>query len=202
MILIIDYDLGNIMSLAGAIYKLGYDPIVSSNIEDIKRADKIILPGVGAFGQGMKNLQAKGIIKVLKDEVMEKKKPILGICLGAQLLCKSSEEYGHHLGLGFIDAQVIKLNISEDMRLPHVGWNELIQIKDNVLFNNIPQKTLFYFVHSYHIHFNCDKYVTGISKYGIEFTASYCFDNIYGTQFHPEKSQYYGLELIKNFINL
>lgn len=202
MIAIIDYGLGNLRSVAGAVKKVGFEPIVSSRIEDLQAANKLILPGVGAFGDGMKNLRERGLVEPLTEIVVRGKKPILGICLGAQLLAKSSEEFGHHEGLGWVDASVVKLTSEGGLRVPHVGWNDCIQVKHSALFEGVPQDALFYYVHSFHIACNDPELVIGECDYGMRVTAAVQHENIYATQFHPEKSQQYGLQLLKNFLSL
>jgi len=202
MIAIIDYGLGNLKSVAGAIEKAKHKPIITSNVTDINNAKKIILPGVGAFSEGIKNLQDYDLIRILNDNVIYKKKPILGICLGAQLLADVSYEFGEHKGLGFIDASVVKLKTGNiKLRIPHVGWNELFQKQKSVLFSDIPDKSLFYFVHSFAIYCNKKEIVIGETEYGNKFTAAFQQNNIYGTQFHPEKSQFDGIKLLKNFLD-
>lgn len=201
MIVIIDYGLGNLHSVAGAVAKLGYEPLISNKIEDLEKAEKLILPGVGAFADGMNNLKKLNLIKPLTELVLTKKKPILGICLGLQLMSKDSFEFGHHQGLGWIDASVIKLETkNKELRIPHVGWDELVQAKKSALFQNISDDALFYYVHSFHLNCNDKKIIIGKCNYGVEFTAAIQQDNIYGTQFHPEKSQLHGLNLLKNFL--
>jgi len=159
------------------------------------------LPGVGAFADGMKNLEKLNLIDPLTELIVKKKKPILGICLGLQLMSKESFEFGHHKGLGWIDSSVIKLETkNKELRVPHVGWDELIQIKENVLYDGIPKDALFYYVHSFHLNCNDNKIVIGKCNYGIEVTAAIQQNNIYGTQFHPEKSQIHGLNLLKNYL--
>lgn len=201
MIVIIDYGLGNLKSVAGAVRKLGYEPLISNKHEDLINAEKLILPGVGAFGDGMKNLESIGLIGLLDRLVLKERKPILGICLGSQLMAKESFEFGHHKGLGWIDASVVKLETNrERLRIPHVGWNDLIRIKDDILFKDIPNEALFYYVHSFHMRCNEKAIVIGECEYGIRFTAALHRDNIYATQFHPEKSQLYGLQLLRNYL--
>lgn len=199
MVVIIDYGLGNLRSVMGALNKLGVEAVVSSKKEDLEQADKFILPGVGAFGDGMRNLKSLGLIDLLQRLVCEEKKPILGICLGSQLMAKESFEFGHHQGLGWIDASVVRLDTIH-LRVPHVGWNNLIQVKKDILFEGIADNELFYFVHSFYVRSNNQEAVTGVCEYGIKFTAALHQDNIYATQFHPEKSQQSGLTLLKNFL--
>jgi glutamine amidotransferase len=201
MIVVIDYGLGNIHSVIGAVEKLGHKAVSSSRIEDMEKADKLILPGVGAFSDGMANLKKLGLIEPLTKIVVEGKKPILGICLGCQLMCKESFEFGHHQGLGWIDASVIKLEPNKkDLRIPHVGWDELKQAKQSLLFEGIPEDALFYYTHSFHAKCHNQNLVIGECNYGGIFTAAFQDKNIFGTQFHPEKSQMHGLELLRNFL--
>ncbi len=201
MIVIVDYGLGNVRSVAGSLNKLGIESLLSNNPEDIKRAEKLILPGVGAFPDGMKNLKKLGLIEPLHQAVIKEKKPILGICLGAQLMAKESFEFGQHQGLGWINASVVKIDVGNNgLRLPHVGWNDLFQIKADPLWDGISAKSLFYYVHSFHVQCHNRDIVIGECEYGIRFTACLHQENIYATQFHPEKSQLDGLTLLKNFL--
>lgn len=201
MIVIIDYGLGNLHSVAGAVKRLGYEPLVSNKIEDMEKAEKLILPGVGAFADGMKNFDKLDMIEPLTRLVMKKKKPILGICLGFQLMSAESYEFGHHKGLGWIDGSVIKLKPkNKELRIPHVGWDDLIQIKNSPLFGGISKDALFYYVHSFHLDCRNKEVITGKCDYGMEFTAAIQQENIFGTQFHPEKSQLHGLTLLKNYL--
>ncbi|MFA5147258.1 MAG: imidazole glycerol phosphate synthase subunit HisH [Candidatus Omnitrophota bacterium] len=200
-VVIIDYGLGNIRSIAGALRKLGHDPVVSRSGDDLAAADRLILPGVGAFGDGMKNLREFGLVEPLAREVLGKGKPILGICLGSQLMARESEEFGRHEGLGWFDASVIRIETAgKDLRIPHVGWDSLIKVREDVLFDGIPDDALFYYTHSYHVRFRDRAPVIGECEYGVRFTAAFSRRNIYGTQFHPEKSQRYGLVLLENFL--
>jgi glutamine amidotransferase len=200
-ILIIDYGVGNDQSVINAISFLGYDFLVSAKKEDILKADAYILPGVGAFNEAMKNLKELGIEDLLKEQVLKNKKPILGICLGFQVLASESEENGLHKGLGFIDAKVVKLKGNRELRVPHVGWNTLEIIKkDPLFFNILSEAPSFYFDHSYQ--FVCDdSYVSAFCDYGGRVVSAIQKDNIFGTQFHPEKSQNNGLKLFRSFFN-
>lgn len=202
MIGIIDYGLGNLRSVSGAVKKVGFEPIISFQIADLIAVEKLILPGVGAFGDGMKNLRERGLIEPLMEMVVHGKKPILGICLGAQLLANSSEEFGHHDGLGWIDARVVRLNPAGGLRVPHVGWNNCRQVKPSAIFEGVPQDALFYYVHSFHIMCNDPELLIGECDYGMKITAAVQRGNIYATQFHPEKSQLHGLQVLKNFLTL
>jgi imidazole glycerol-phosphate synthase subunit HisH len=202
MIGIIDYGLGNLTSVAGAVEKLGHAPVVTCDATKLEQADKLILPGVGAFGDGMKNLHDRGLVDPLTQMVMSGGKPILGICLGSQLLARDSEEFGHNSGLGWIDATVRRLRPEKrTLRIPHVGWNNLAQIKRSLLFTNVPDDALFYYVHSYCVTAADPDIVVGVCDYGSRFTAAVQTGNIYATQFHPEKSQQHGLTLLSNFLD-
>ena len=201
---IINYGLGNHFSVQKKMNRVGVDVVTTSNAIDIQQADKIILPGVGHFGRAMENLHQLDIIKVLNEEVLEKKKPILGICLGMQLFASVSEE-GDTKGLGWIEATVEKFNVNNHLKykVPHTGWNQIEIAKESSrLLKNIDALTEFYFVHSYH--FNCKEQedVLCSTNYEFEFVSAVERNNIYGTQFHPEKSHGAGVQLLKNFIEL
>jgi glutamine amidotransferase len=203
MTLIYDYDIGNIMSIFNMLKKIGEnDVIISSNKNDIKNADRIILPGVGNFDHGMKKLKLTDHIEVLNETVQHKKTPILGICLGAQLLCNQSEE-GSSVGLGWIDADVVKFNFSPEKKLPipNMGWCDTSVIRENELTKNLVSPR-FYYVHSYHITCNNTNNIFLESNYGYNFTAGMFNNNIFGVQFHPEKSHNFGLKLLHNFCNI
>ncbi|MDC0296341.1 imidazole glycerol phosphate synthase subunit HisH [Akkermansiaceae bacterium] len=198
-ITIIDYGIGNTHSVLNALKYLGYSKIkISDNYKDILESDALILPGVGAFEACFKNLKNRGLIPILNDEVLVKKKPILGICVGMQLLATHSEENGLHNGLDWIKGKVKKLETPKNLPVPHVGWNNANINFDNPLIKNNENKS-FYFDHSYH--FECDsKYVFADSDYGLRVTAGIQKDNIFGVQFHPEKSQVAGLKLFRGFL--
>jgi len=199
-ILIIDYKLGNHQSVANALDFLGYKFLISNSISDILRADAYILPGVGAFGEAMKNLTSLKIIDVLEQEVLKRNKPILGICLGMQIMAEDSEENGNFKGLGWIKGHVVKMHPKKGNRIPHVGWNNIKVILKNPLFSRVTGDANYYFDHSYHV--ICDKKnVAGIVLYGYKMTAAITNNNIFGIQFHPEKSQINGLRLYKSFFN-
>ncbi len=195
--------MGNLRSVEKAFDKMGAQITISSKHEDIAKADKIILPGVGAFKDGMKNLASLDLLDLLRDEVVEKKKPFLGICLGMQLLAKKSHENGIADGLGWIDAEVVKFDFTgyeEKLKVPHVGWNNILLHNTNPIFNDIKDRSDFYFVHSYYFKTNSNV-VTSYTNYGFDFVSSVKHENIYACQFHPEKSQSVGLKLIENFIH-
>jgi imidazole glycerol-phosphate synthase subunit HisH len=201
MVVIIDYGLGNLRSVAGAVHRLGHQFRISRARVDLEAADRLILPGVGAFGDGMKNLHDLDLVALLGRLVLEEKKPILGICLGCQLLARESFEFGHHAGLGWIDASVIRLEPPDtDLRVPHVGWNDLLQTRPSSLWEGVPADALFYYVHSFHLQCRDEAVVTGECPYGNRFVAAVQKGNIHGTQFHPEKSQLHGLTVLRNFL--
>jgi len=201
VITIIDYGIGNIGSLENIIRKAGGTSIVTSNPEDIKVAKKLILPGVGAFDNGMKNLNNLNLIEILNKKVLEEKIPILGVCLGIQLFTKSSEE-GILPGLGWIDARTVKFNFSnKNLKIPHMGWNSVNIKKESKLFKGLINPE-FYFVHSYHLVCNDEKDILATTNYGYDFISSIQKNNIFGLQFHPEKSLKSGLKIIENFIGL
>lgn len=200
---IVDYELGNLRSVIGAVERLGYSGVISSDPEDLERADKLILPGVGAFGDGMANLRRLGLVEPLTRLVLGEGKPILGICLGAELMVRESDEFGQHEGLGWVDARVTRIVPPEpSLRVPHVGWNAVRQTRESPLFAGVPDGALFYFVHSFHICCDGPETVVGECDYGLPLTAVIQHGNIYGTQFHPEKSQRDGLTLLGNFFAL
>ena len=204
MIVIINYGMGNLRSIQNMICKVGGQAIISSDAGDILRAEKLILPGVGAFDHGMTQLKNLGLIELLNNRIIIDKIPILGICLGGQLFTRRSEE-GKLAGLGWIDADTVRFQISSDSKckIPHMGWNELNILQDSKLFKGMYPNPRFYFVHSYHISNSCPtKQVIATTMYGYEFAAAIQKDNIFGTQFHPEKSHKFGMCLLKNFVEL
>jgi len=198
---IIDYGLGNLTSVAGAIRKLGHEPIISSSPEELSSTDRLILPGVGAFGDGMRLLRERELVEPLTRMVCDQGKPILGICLGSQLLGLTSEEFGYQEGLGWVKVRVRRLPVGEaTVRIPHIGWNDLHQIRPSILFKDVPRNAVFYYVHSYYLDPEDAALVTGECDYGGRFVGAFEQDNIYATQFHPEKSQRAGLNMLRNFI--
>ena len=201
MITIIDYGMGNLRSIQNKLERIKVQTTISSNLRDIEKAEKLILPGVGAFGNGMKNLQDSGLISILNEKVKEQHIPILGICLGMQLFCTKSEE-GNVNGLGWINAETKRFNfenLPDILRIPHMGWNT-IKIKSNdSLLDRILDGSRFYFVHSYHIDQEATQYTIATAHYGYDFPAIIHSDNIWGTQFHPEKSHQAGLQILRNF---
>jgi glutamine amidotransferase len=202
MTVIIDYGVGNLFSLKSSLQYIGEDVLVTSDEKIIAESDRIILPGVGAFRDAIKKLSDSGLDDVLKREA-KKGKPILGICLGMQLLFDRSYEYGQYEGLGFIRGNVVPIpKTDDDLKIPHIGWNPLIFTdKKSKLYENVKEGDCVYFVHSYFAD-NCEQSVTAKTEYGSLLTASVEKDNIYGTQFHPEKSGNVGLEILKSFCKL
>lgn len=202
-IMIIDYGMGNLKSVRRAFEECGAEVFVSSNPKDIKKASKIVLPGVGSFKDGIINLKRNGFFDVIIESCSVGNKPILGICLGMQMLADKGYENGESDGLGLVPGSVIKLETQSDKyRIPHVGWNEVDIIRDDVIVNDVPNRADFYFVHSYHFVCKNDDNVVAVTPYCQEITSIVQKDTIWGVQFHPEKSHKYGFKIIKNFINL
>ena len=198
MIAILDYGIGNLKSIYNMFKKVGVESFITSNIEDIKNANKYLLPGVGSFDHGITSLKKTLFFETLEKEVLENKKPILGICLGMQLLTNSSEE-GKEKGLGWIDASAIKFDLDDkSLSIPHMGWNKTNPTNTNNIFKNLDENR-FYFVHSYHVVCENKENILATANYGKIFTCSIYKDNIYGVQFHPEKSHKFGMQLLKNF---
>ena len=202
MIAIIDYGVGNLFSLSSSFKAIGADTVVTGDIETIKKADKLILPGVGAFGDAAEKLRDSGLDRVIIDET-KNGKPLLGICLGMQLLFEKSYEYGEHEGLGLIEGQVVAMqnSIPENLKIPHIGWNALQFKKSSPLFKYINDNDCVYFVHSYYAQ-NCDNSLIAVTDYGNPLTAAVQKDNIFGCQFHPEKSGNVGLNILKAFCEM
>jgi len=203
-IVIIDYEMGNLRSVQKAFEKMGCDAVISNNHDVIRAADKLVLPGVGSFKDGMANLKKLGLVELLGEEIITRKKPFLGICLGMQLLAKLSYENGETAGLNWIDATVQRFDfsgLSQTLKIPHVGWNNVNFRNENRLFEGVLDKSDFYFVHGYHFQTNEDV-ITSLTDYGRDFASSLQKNNIFAFQFHPEKSQSAGLKVIKNFVKL
>ncbi len=201
MIGILNYGLGNVKSIQNMITKCGAVSIVSSNLNELEQCSKFILPGVGAFAYGMDLINKTNFMDFIAYSVISKKVPILGICLGAQLLLDQSEE-GNVKGLGWVAGEVIKFNLqTEALTVPHMGWNQVKVVKGNKLIRNQDFQK-FYFTHSYYFNLVQKEDIILETNYGIKFCSGFQKNNIYGVQFHPEKSHKYGLELIKNFIQV
>ncbi len=202
MIAIIDYGVGNLFSLSCSIKAVGGDVVITGDAKEIRRADKLILPGVGAFGDAAKKLFDSGLAGVVKEEAASGK-PLLGICLGMQLLFEESHEYGLHRGLGLIHGKIISMegNVPKGLNIPHIGWNALNFTKKSPIFKYIKEGDCVYFVHSYY-GVDCGDSLTATAEYGIPITASVQCDNIFGCQFHPEKSGKVGLSILRTFCRL
>ncbi len=201
MIAIVDYGMGNLGSISNMLKKIGVQSAISSDPLVIEEAEKLILPGVGAFDLGMKNLSQRGLVEKLKSQVMERKKPILGLCLGMQLFTRSSEE-GQLPGLGWLNAKTVRFTFSgpeANLKIPHMGWNTLQIYRSHPLLNDLGPDARFYFDHSYHVLCNDNDNVLATTTYGYDFPSIVAQGNILGAQFHPEKSHKFGMKLLKNF---
>lgn len=201
MIAIIDYDAGNIRSVEKALQFLGEDPVVTRDRDMILSAEKVILPGVGAFGDAMGKLRGYGLEKVILDTV-EKRTPFLGICLGLQLLFERSDESDGVSGLGILPGEIVRIPDREDLKVPHIGWNSLDYSSEGTLFQGIPEGSYVYFVHSYYLRAREESIVKATTEYGVTIHASVEKDNVYACQFHPEKSSQIGMKILQNFINI
>jgi len=201
MISIINYGSGNLGSILNMLKKLGIPAQLADTPEQVMKAEKLLLPGVGAFDAGMQNLNNSGMIDALNEKVLNQKTPILGICLGMQLLTKGSEE-GKLPGLGWIDAYTYKFNFGanpDKLKVPHMGWNFIYSVKEHALVKNLPENPRYYFVHSYYVKCNNPEDALVTCHYGIDYTCGVQQGNVMGVQFHPEKSHKYGFQLLKNF---
>jgi glutamine amidotransferase len=201
MVIIVDYGMGNLGSIENMLKKVGIEAVVSSDKTMIKKADKLILPGVGAFDNGMKNLTERGLIPLLNEKALQEKTPILGLCLGMQLFTRHSEE-GKLPGLGWMDAETVSFKFggaNANLKVPHMGWNTIQICQPHPLFVEMDTETRFYFVHSYHVICRDTTAVLAQTDYGYVFTSAIAKENILGVQFHPEKSHKFGLKLFKNF---
>ena len=202
-ITVVDYKTSNIKSVSNMLRKIGAKAIITSDPEQIRTAEKLILPGIGSFDAAMGNLATAGVIGALNEAVHTRAVPILGICLGLQLFAESSAE-GKLPGLGWIPGRVLKFDFSSSdpvLPIPHMGWNYVRpSIADHPLFRNVPMPMRFYFVHSYHFACRSETNVAAVTDYGYEFTCAVAKDTIWGVQFHPEKSHKYGMQLLRNFM--
>lgn len=204
MIGIIDYGLGNVRAIANVYKNLGIPAFIVKDPESVKRADKIILPGVGAFDQAIHSLEKSGFRKRLDDIVLNQRIPILGICVGMQVLARSSEEGGSE-GLGWIDAEVKRFDFSSSISplcVPHMGWNDIGSVRECALLHRLDRGARFYFLHSYFMDCRKSENVIAITEYGGAFACAVNTENIYGVQFHPEKSHGFGIQLLKNFAEM
>lgn len=196
MITIIDYGMGNLRSVQKGFEKVGFDARITSDPNEVRKADKVVLPGVGAFGDAMHNLRETHMVEVI-EETVKAGKPFLGICLGLQLMFESSEEFGLHEGLKLLPGHVRLF--PPGLKIPHMGWNQIEIQKEDPILKDIPDGSAFYFVHSYYVDPADPKDTTTLTEYGIRFTSIASSENLFGIQFHPEKSSTLGLRILKNF---
>jgi len=202
MIVVIDYGMGNLRSVQKAFERIRVPAKISANIDEILTAEKLVLPGVGHFAKGISNLKDRGLLNALNMVVVEKKVPILGICLGMQLMTEFSEE-GNCEGFGWIRGKTKRFSFSsKELKIPHMGWNNLLVNKTGSLYNGITSDNFFYFVHSYYVSCENEAEILAETKYGNNFVSSFQKENIFGCQFHPEKSHDTGLKVLSNFVKL
>jgi imidazole glycerol phosphate synthase, glutamine amidotransferase subunit len=203
MIAIINYGLGNLASIQNMCKRLGIPAVMTDDADILRSADKLILPGVGHFKKGMENLHQTGLKSLLDELVLKENKPVLGICLGAQLMTKHSEE-GDVEGLGWVDAVTVKFDQSKinGYKIPHMGWSGINTVDQNPLWKNLPEDPRFYFVHTYHFLFQQREEISAMADYSYSFACAFRKNNIYGTQFHPEKSHKFGMKVLENFNQL
>ncbi len=201
MIAVLDYGVGNLASVCNMVRKAGGDPHIARTSAEVLQAEKLLLPGVGHFDHGMKMLNASGLRETLDQFALELKRPVLGICLGAQILGRGSEE-GDAPGLGWIDMECHKFQAMPGIRVPHMGWNQIVRKKSSPLLDQMDEDARFYFVHSYKMHCADAGDVLATATHGVEFTCAVQRGNIFGTQFHPEKSLRHGLALMKAFVGM
>jgi len=199
MIAVIDYGAGNLGSVVNALTKLGYRPLVTNAVSDVLKADAVFLPGVGAAADTMKSLAATGMDAAVR-KLVELRKPLFAVCIGLQVLLTRTEEGGDHKCLDIIPGKVSKLPAG--LKIPHMGWNQVKQVNMHPIFNGIPDNTNFYFVHSYYANPLDRSVVAGVTEYGIEFCSMLIKDNLFATQFHPEKSGEAGLKMYSNFLKI
>jgi len=201
MIAMIDYDAGNIKSVEKALQFLGEDVCITRDPQTILQAEKVILPGVGAFGDAMNKLHGYGLVDVIR-EVVKKQTPFLGICLGLQLLFERSDESKGVEGLGILKGEIRRIPDGEGLKIPHIGWNSLDYPNPGRLFRGIPEQSYVYFVHSYYLQAEDENIVTATTEYGVKIHASVEQGNVFACQFHPEKSSETGIKILKNFVEI
>jgi glutamine amidotransferase len=202
MIAILDYDMGNLRSVSKALEKVGAECIITRDPQVVRKADKLVVPGVGAFKDCMSNLKNYGLIEPIRDFI-QSGRLYLGICLGMQILMTESEEGGLNPGLDIIPGKVVRFSPELNLKVPHMGWNNVVQERDCKLLQDVPEKSYAYFVHSYYIiPEKMNKVCAASTEYGVKFTSYLQQDNIHATQFHPEKSQQVGLKILRNFVKL
>ncbi len=200
MIAIVNYGVGNLFAIQNVIRRVGGESIITNDVDEIRKADKLILPGVGAFGYGMNQLRARNLVEVLNEQVLGSKKLTLGLCLGAQLMTQQSEE-DNSVGLGWVEGKTVKFDDRQVPVIPHMGWSDVEFVRKTSLTSNLDEAR-FYFTHSYHFLMKNKNDVVGFAEYGYRFVCAFQVDNIMGIQFHPEKSHKFGMRLFENFVNL
>lgn len=201
MIVIVDYRMGNVASIRNMLKKIGVAATISSEPDSIAQAHKLILPGVGAFDHGMRSIRELGLLDLLHEKVLDQRTPVLGICLGMQLMTRRSEE-GKLLGLGWVEADTVRFQFDSTLpkrRVPHMGWNITTTQAPGSLFEGLEHEARFYFVHSYYVVCDYPEDALTTTPYGFDFVSSFQRDHIFGTQFHPEKSHRFGMRLLQNF---
>jgi glutamine amidotransferase len=203
MIAVVDYGAGNLRSIVNAFAALGREVALTSDAATLREATAIVLPGVGAFGAGMAQLRERDLVGPLNEAVRERRVPFLGVCLGMQFMATRGEEHGHHDGLGWLDATVVEIvPPSPSYRVPHMGWNDVAIVRPSPLFAGLTAAAVFFFVHGYHlVPRHDDAFVTATCSHGVPIVAAVQQDNMFGVQFHPEKSQADGLAVLRNFLN-
>jgi glutamine amidotransferase len=203
MIVIVDYGMGNVGSILNMLSRVDVPAVISRDPEVIRSADKLVLPGVGAFDAGMHNLRELGLVEILRQAVQVHRKPLLGICLGMQLLTEGSEE-GSEAGLGWVAGRAIRFDpaMAAGIRVPHMGWNSVTVVKPSPLFEDMYPDPRFYFVHSYHVVCDRTQDVLCVTRHGPEFCSAFAVEHVFGVQFHPEKSHKFGMRLLESFARL
>lgn len=204
MVAVIDYGLGNVKAIANMLQRIGCQTVIVSDASELRSADRIILPGVGSFDEAMVRLAERGYVRALREAVVQHGTPILGICLGMQLLTSKSEE-GRLPGFGWLDAQTERFRFApaaRHLKTPHMGWNRVTVLRESGLFRNGGEQPRFYFAHSYHVTCNRTEDVVAVTRYGQDFAATVQRENVFGVQFHPEKSHRYGMAILAEFLNV
>ncbi|WP_332509140.1 imidazole glycerol phosphate synthase subunit HisH [Pseudomonas sp.] len=201
MIVVVDYGVGNIASVLNMLKRVGAQAKSSNVIADIEKADKLILPGVGAFDAGMRTLRESGLVDILNEQALVVRKPVMGICLGAQMLGRRSQE-GLESGLGWVDMDIIRFEKRDGRKVPHMGWNQISKAQEHPILSGLDEESRFYFVHSYFMSPDSQQNILLTADYGERFTAAVVNDNVFGFQFHPEKSHRFGMQLFRNFVEL
>ncbi|HWB93122.1 MAG TPA: imidazole glycerol phosphate synthase subunit HisH, partial [Puia sp.] len=200
MLAIIDYGVGNLTSVLNMFSRIGVDACITGDPAQVEKADRILIPGVGNFDKCMQNFNASGLRKLVEKKAHTDKIPVLGICVGAQMMTRGSEE-GREAGLGWIDADTVRFRLdpSGEQKVPHMGWSDLIIAQEAPLWTAMPEEPRFYFAHSYHFVLDDDGKAIGRADYGYEFVCAFRINNIFGVQFHPEKSHRFGMRVLANF---